>query len=123
MTASIQTWSLRQLYRAAEAYPDQVAAKATGSNSGWWGASEEVESFLDELITWRELGYNMCWQRDDYDQYESLPQWAQQTLDDHAKDDRPHVYTLEQFENAEGLHQDLRGQRQTATIVVRLKRV
>ncbi len=90
-----------ELTRLAEWTPDQVAAKATGSNSGWWGASEEVESFLDELITWRELGYNMCWQRDDYDQYESLPQWAQQTLAEHAKDHRPQVYTLEQFENAE----------------------
>jgi deoxyribodipyrimidine photo-lyase len=80
--------------------PDKVAAKPTGSSSGWWGASPEVESFLDELITWRELGYNMCWQRDDYDQYESLPEWAQRTLAQHARDPRPHIYSLEQFEAA-----------------------
>ena len=79
-----------ELTRLVEWTPDQVAEKATGSNSGWWGASPEVESFLDELITWRELGYNMCWQRDDYDQYESLPDWAQQTLAEHAGDHRPH---------------------------------
>ena len=41
---------------------------------------EHVESFLDELITWRELGYNMCSQRDDYDQYDSLPDWAQSSI-------------------------------------------
>ncbi len=86
--------------------PGNVASKATGSRAGWWGARAEVESFLDELITWRELGYNMCWQRDDYDQYESLPDWAQQTLAEHADDPRPSVYTLQQFEAAQ-THDDL----------------
>ena len=81
--------------------PGHVAEKANGSSSGWWGASADTESFLDQLITWRELGYNMCWQRGDYDQYESLPDWAQKTLAEHAGDARPHVYSLEQFEAAE----------------------
>ena len=90
-----------ELTRSAEWTPDHVAEKANGSSSGWWGASAEVESYLDQLITWRELGYNMCWQRDDYDQYESLPDWAQKTLAEHATDTRPYVYSLEQFEAAE----------------------
>ncbi len=77
-----------------------MAEKANGSSEGWWGAREEVESFLDEVITWRELGYNMCWQRDDYDQYESLPTWAQKTLSEHAKDHRSHVYSLDECEAA-----------------------
>lgn len=81
--------------------PDKVATKSTGSSSGWWGTSPEIESFVDQLITWRELGYNMCWQRRDYDQYESLPNWAQQTLAEHASDARPHVYSVDQFEAAE----------------------
>jgi deoxyribodipyrimidine photo-lyase len=81
--------------------PNSIAGKATGSSEGWWGASPEVESFLDELITWREVGYNMCWQQDDYDKYESLPDWAQKTLEDHAYDPREHVYSLEEFEAAE----------------------
>jgi len=80
--------------------PAELADKATGSSAGWWGASDHVEAFLDELITWRELGFNMCWQRDDYDQYESLPDWAQQTLADHARDRREFVYSLEEFEEA-----------------------
>jgi deoxyribodipyrimidine photo-lyase len=86
--------------------PGKVAPKATGSSRDWWGTSPEIESFLDELITWRELGYNMCWQRDDYDQYESLPEWAQRTLAEHAHDSRPEVYSLEQLEAAE-THDDL----------------
>ena len=81
--------------------PEQLAPKASGSRSGWWGMSSAVESFLDELITWRELGFNMAWQRDDYDRYESLPEWAQKTLAEHAKDPRPHVYDLEGFAKAE----------------------
>ncbi|QEG40968.1 deoxyribodipyrimidine photolyase [Roseimaritima ulvae] len=81
--------------------PGQVAEKATGSSSGWWGAEEQVESFLDELITWRELGFNICWQREDYEQYESLPEWAQRTLAEHADDKRKTIYTLEQFEQAD----------------------
>ena len=78
-----------------------VAEKANGSRSGWWGTSEAVEMFLDELITWRELGYNMCWQRDDYDQYESLPDWAQKTLASHERDPRDEIYSLEEFEAAD----------------------
>lgn len=80
--------------------PDKLADKAKGSRQGWWGMSEPAESFLDELITWRELGYNFCWQRDDYDQYESLPEWARTTLEEHTADERPHVYSLEEFEAA-----------------------
>ncbi len=80
--------------------PAKLADKANGSSTGWWGASEEVESFLDELITWREVGYNMCSQRDDYDQYDSLPDWARKTLREHAKDHRPYVYELEEFETS-----------------------
>ncbi len=80
---------------------DDLAEKASGSRQGWWGASPEVESFLDELITWREVGYNMAWQRPDCDQYESLPDWAKKTLAEHVIDPREHVYTLEEFETAE----------------------
>lgn len=90
-----------ELTRRVHWTPDKVAAKATGSSKDWWGASPDVESFLDELITWRELGYNMCWQRDDYDQYDSLPDWSRATLAEHANDRRPQVYGLEEFEAAE----------------------
>jgi len=80
--------------------PNDVAEKPSGSAKGWWGAPESVESFLDEFITWREVGYNFCWQRDDYDQYESLPDWAQTTLQEHAQDPRETVYSLAEFEAA-----------------------
>ncbi len=54
-----------------------------------------AEAFLDELVTWRELGYGFCRHEPDYDRYESLPEWARATLEDHASDPREHVYTLD----------------------------
>jgi deoxyribodipyrimidine photo-lyase len=81
--------------------PENVSAKVTGSNTGWWGAPPAVESFFDELITWRELGYNLCSHTDNYDQYESLPDWARATLDLHARDPRPWNYSPEQLEQSQ----------------------
>jgi deoxyribodipyrimidine photo-lyase len=79
----------------------RIRPKAAGRREGWWGASAAAESFLDELITWREIGINMCHLRDDHDRYESLPAWARETLEAHARDRRAHCYTMEQFESGE----------------------
>ncbi|MGD9857196.1 MAG: deoxyribodipyrimidine photolyase, partial [Planctomycetaceae bacterium] len=86
--------------------PAALGDATKGSRSGWWGMSAESESFLDELVTWRELGFNRCCLSDDFDRYESLPDWALRTLADHAGDPRVHVYTLDQFESA-ATHDDL----------------
>ena len=81
-----------------EWFSDRLADQPTGSRRGWWGMSEPAEAFLDELITWREVGFNICWQRDDYDRYKSLPDWALETLKIHEKDERPYSYNLKAFE-------------------------
>ncbi len=81
--------------------PARIASTTAGKKDGWWNLSPSGEAFLDELVTWRELGFNLCSRRDDHDRYESLPAWAQQTLADHAQDPREHVYSLEEFERAE----------------------
>jgi len=80
--------------------PEKLALHGKGSRAGWWNMSGNAEAFMDELITWRELGYNFCAHREDYDQFESLPAWALKTLKVHGRDQREHVYTLEQFELA-----------------------
>lgn len=77
-----------------------IQGDVTGSNTGWWGGSSALESFFDELITWRELGFNASSKRRDYERYESLPDWAKQTMEQHAKDPREFVYTLAEFEQA-----------------------
>lgn len=80
--------------------PARLAATCAGKKEGWWGMSPPAEAFLDELVTWRELGFNFCRLRADYDRYESLPDWARTTLDKHARDRRAHCYSLKQFEEA-----------------------
>jgi deoxyribodipyrimidine photo-lyase len=80
---------------------DRLAGEASGKRSGWWGVSESAEAWLDQLVTWRELGYNMSARREDYDRYEALPAWAQTTLAEHEGDPRPYVYTLEDLERAD----------------------
>ena len=77
--------------------PDFEGRPTRGKRTGWWGMSPSAEAFLDELVTWRELGFNMAAHRPDHRDYESLPDWARQTLADHAGDARPYLYTLEEF--------------------------
>ena len=79
---------------------NRLSQKTTGGRSGWWGMSEAAEAFLDQLVTWREVGFNMCLRREDYDRYDSLPDWALRTLKQHERDPRPYLYSLEDFENA-----------------------
>lgn len=87
--ASAEKWSVEQL-----------DSRVQGQREGWWRMNPGAEAFLDELITWRELGFNMCSKRKDYDQITSLPGWALEDLLKHSADDRPYVYSMHQFEEA-----------------------
>lgn len=78
----------------------RLGPQARGQRTGWWGLELATESFLDQLVTWRELGYNMCATQPAYDRWESLPQWASASLEEHADDPRDHVYSLDRFEQA-----------------------
>ena len=92
---------LATLWSREEWSPQKLGLSTAGSKEDWWGMSVNAESFIDELITWRELGYHFCFHRPhDYDRYESLPAWAQKTLDEHAGDPRPHLYSAAQLEQA-----------------------
>ncbi len=74
--------------------------KPNGKMDGFWNMGANAEAFMDQLMTWREIGFNMCWRERHYDRFESLPGWAQKTLDEHATDERPITYDLEAFERA-----------------------
>jgi len=80
--------------------PRDVAPTASGRRKGWWRMSPPAEGFLDEAVTWREVGFNFCSRRPDYDQFASLPEWAQSTLARHAADPRARVYDLDAFARA-----------------------
>ena len=78
----------------------QDVKQTKGSRNGWWNMSPAAEGFLDELITWREIGYNACCHDVNYDRFDSLPNFAKKTLGDHAADLREHVYSYEEFRDA-----------------------
>jgi deoxyribodipyrimidine photo-lyase len=80
--------------------PARLSDIADGRRSGWWGMSEGAEAFVDQLVTWRELGFTYCHHHPDHHRYETLPEWARATLADHESDPRPYVYSLEEFEEA-----------------------
>ena len=82
-------------------FPEKTSDQVRGSKSGWWGMSAGAEAFVDQLATWRELGFNYCGLNPEYDRYESLPDWARTTLELHASDPREYTYSLEEFENAQ----------------------
>ncbi len=95
----ISTHAVFEAVMTAEQWTSRkLGTSRRGNRAGWWGASASAEAFLDQCITWRELGFNMCALRpDDYDQYSSLPAWARATLDRHTADPRPFVYSLDEF--------------------------
>jgi deoxyribodipyrimidine photo-lyase len=86
--AQREKWSVKRL------------GKPDGGREGWWGMSPQAEAWLDQLVTWRELGFNFCARRPDYQRYESLPAWAAHTLEAHSGDTREHVYSTGQLEQA-----------------------
>ena len=51
------------------------------------------ESFLNELLVWRELAINFVTYNPNYDNFESGEKWAHRTLAEHAKDPRPYLYS------------------------------
>ena len=60
-----------------------------------------VVPYLEELIIRRELSMNFVFYDQNYDNMNCLPEWAQKTLLEHARDPRDYLYTLEELENAE----------------------
>ncbi len=85
---------------AALDWTEERLGTPNGKIDGFWNLGMNGEAFMDQLLSWREIGFNMCWREPNYDRFESLPSWAQKTLAEHTEDVRPIVYSLEQFENA-----------------------
>ncbi|MBX3460797.1 MAG: deoxyribodipyrimidine photolyase [Planctomycetes bacterium] len=97
----ISPWEILDAIASREDWsPARLRARADGKR-GWWGMSANGEALLEQLAVWRELGYQRCHARPDYDRYESLPAWARATLRAHAGDKRGYVYTPAQFEAAQ----------------------
>ncbi len=70
------------------------------------GNVESEKAFLEELIIRKELSDNFCYYNKNYDSFDGFPDWAKKTLNDHRKDKREFIYSLEEFEKAK-THEDL----------------
>jgi deoxyribodipyrimidine photo-lyase len=58
------------------------------------------DSYFDELIVWRELAVNFVRYTSKYDSPECAESWAKATIAEHSRDEREHLYTLRELENA-----------------------
>lgn len=92
---------INEIFTAYRWDVSMVTPPNDGRRSGWWGLPEPVEAFLDQIITWRDIGFIHCAMNPDHTEFSSLPQWAQTTLAEHSNDERPYIYTFEQFEKAQ----------------------
>jgi deoxyribodipyrimidine photo-lyase len=81
--------------------PGRLGKSLGGAREGWWKLPPAAEAFVDQFVTWRELGFNMSSHKpESYRSLDSLPGWARETIAEHAKDPREHLYSLEQFEKS-----------------------
>jgi deoxyribodipyrimidine photo-lyase len=63
---------------------------------------EDVESYVEEVVVRRELSMNhVHFRPDTYDSFECLPEWARDTLHEHASDEREHIYSLDELRQGE----------------------
>jgi deoxyribodipyrimidine photo-lyase len=90
--------------------------QTTSSERRFFGMGPGAEEFLDQLFTWREIGFNFAALSDGYDRFESLPNWAIKTLKEHADDKRLYTYSLSDLEQA-GTHDPLWNAAQTELLV------
>jgi deoxyribodipyrimidine photo-lyase len=99
---------LSPFFHYGQVGPVEVARAAIGrwvGEAGWVGprgfarfgpepaaADEPLATFLDELVTQRELAVNFALRNPAFDRYEGLPEWGRATLEAHAADPRPVRY-------------------------------
>jgi deoxyribodipyrimidine photo-lyase len=59
------------------------------------------DSYINELIVWRELSVNFVRYQAEYDSPECADNWAKETIAEHDHDEREVLYTTAQLEKAE----------------------
>ncbi|WP_061248685.1 deoxyribodipyrimidine photolyase [Leptospira alstonii] len=89
-------WNLEEPWTPGVIVPENKNRK-----EGYFHPDPNVNSFLDELVTWRDVGFLMFWKEPSFRKDLSiLPEWIRKNLDFHQQDVRPYLYTKEQLENS-----------------------
>jgi deoxyribodipyrimidine photo-lyase len=81
--------------------PDELRLHNRGKREGFFCDDSDVNSFLDEALTWRDVGFQWHWSRraDAAGLETALPGWALATLGAHAGDPRSHLYSADELED------------------------
>jgi len=80
--------------------PIRIAHEVNQAVEQGRAAAAAAESFLNELIGWRELAVLFVRHNPHYDSWECAEPWARRTLEEHASDPRPRRYSLAELEHA-----------------------
>ena len=75
--------------------PLRIARQATARDS------DGAEKYIDEMVTWRELGHHFCFYDPNYGTVDALPDWALESLREHESDERPALYDWETLARGE----------------------
>jgi deoxyribodipyrimidine photo-lyase len=78
----------------------RVIREARAARAEVGATAADLEAFVQQVTTWRELSYNWCVRTRHFDQLTALPDWVQRTMAEHANDPRPQQYDLETLEGA-----------------------
>jgi deoxyribodipyrimidine photo-lyase len=80
--------------------PEELRVESRGKREGFFGDDADVNGFLDEALTWRDVGFQWHWSRrkDTARLEHALPPWALATLRAHAGDRRAFAYSREEWE-------------------------
>jgi deoxyribodipyrimidine photo-lyase len=62
--------------------------------------AEGAQWFMEAVLIRRDLADNYCYYEKNYDTMEGAPAWGRESLRRHARDKRPHLYRLEEFERS-----------------------
>jgi deoxyribodipyrimidine photo-lyase len=81
--------------------PQTIALAVEAAAKGDAAMTKARDSFINELIAWRELAVNFVIYCPNYDTAECAENWAKETIAEHARDERERIYTLKQLEDAE----------------------
>jgi deoxyribodipyrimidine photo-lyase len=83
--------------------PEMLNLSCRGKRDGYFSDDADINNFLDEALTWRDVGMNWHWTRrdDTASLRKALPTWAWESLSRHADDERTHLYTLDEWEAGE----------------------
>lgn len=76
--------------------------EVAGKREGFFGSDANANSFLDEALTWRDVGYvwHLHRREDTRSLQAALPAWAFATLHMHSSDRREFTYDLAAWESA-----------------------